>query len=331
MISSLGLRLPAFWRRRGALNRLLWPAAALYAGVAAARRLAYRRGPLTAERLPVPVLVVGNLTVGGAGKTPLAIRLVEILRDIGCRPGVVSRGYGGLPSRHPRLVTPQDDPRIVGDEPLLIARRTRSPVAVCARRVAAAQLLIERAGCTLIVADDGLQHYALARDVEIAVVDGETRLGNGWCLPAGPLREPPGRLHEADFVVCHGGRAGPGETLMTLTPTGLCRVSDFGAEGTPADLRGRRVHAVAGIGRPERFFATLRELGAQLIEHPFPDHHRFTAADLDFADGLPVVMTEKDAVKCSGFADARCLFLRVDARIEADFVERLVNRLPCND
>jgi tetraacyldisaccharide 4'-kinase len=327
MKNTLALRLPEFWQRRGVFNRLLWPASLLYACASTARRGAYRRGWLHAEHPPVPVLVVGNLTVGGAGKTPLVIRLVEIFRDIGCRPGVVSRGYGGLAVREPRLVGPESNPFEMGDEPVLIARRTGMPVAVCASRNAAARLLIGQQGCNLIIADDGLQHYALARDVEIAVLDGETRLGNGWCLPAGPLRETPHRLGEVGFVVCNGGQAGRGETKMTLAATALCRVSDFQADGELSELRGCSVHAVAGIGRPGRFFSTLRELGAQLIEHPFADHHRFTAADLNFQDDLPVVMTEKDAVKCSGFAGPRHLYLRVDARLESDFVETLVNRL----
>lgn len=326
MRNAIGLWLPEFWQRRGAMNRLLWPVSGLYAVVADARRRAYRRGWLKSVRLPAFVVVVGNLTAGGAGKTPLVIRLAEAFRDIGCRPGVVSRGYGGRTARAPRRVVPDSDPLEVGDEPALIARRTGMPVVVCARRADAARELIERLRCDVIIADDGLQHYALARDVEIAVVDGTTRLGNGWRLPAGPLRESPDRLTTVDFVVCNGGPAGPGESAMALVPTALCRVRDFSAVGSVSDLRGLRVHAVAGIGRPGRFFATLRDLGAETIEHPFPDHHRFTAADLDFHDDLPVVMTEKDAVKCNGFAGPRCLFLRVDARIESGFLERLINR-----
>lgn len=289
------------WYAQTPPPRFLRPLAALYGAVA--QGVAARR-KRQAVRLPAPVIVVGNLVLGGTGKTPFVMWLVETLRARGRKPGVVSRGYGGRTGRDPLRVTQHTDPARCGDEPALLARRLGVPVAVAPDRVAAARLLLDSGAADVIVADDGLQHYRLARDLEICVVDGARGLGNGALLPAGPLREPPARLSEVNFVVVNGG--GWRTALAPCVDLHLRlneAVSLRDGERRPlARFAGRRVHAVAGIGHPPRFFAALRAAGLQPIEHPFADHHRYAAADLAYDDGLPVLMTEKDAVKCLAFA-----------------------------
>jgi len=295
---ALADTLAAGWYGRGRVPWWCAPLARLYGAVTGLRRLAYRRGWLRSERLPVPVIVVGNLTAGGTGKTPLTLALVEALRARGHRPGVVSRGHGGR-QRDPMLLDERPDPAEVGDEPCLI-RAGGVPVAVGRDRPAAARLLLD-AGCDVIVADDGLQHYRLARDVEICVIDGTRRFGNGRLLPAGPLREPLARLRGVDFRVCNGGTAATGEVPMRLQGDSAQALSD-GREQPLDAFAGRRLHAVAAIGHPQRFFDSLRERGIEAVVHPFADHHAFVRADLDFGDQLPVLMTAKDAVKCRRLA-----------------------------
>jgi tetraacyldisaccharide 4'-kinase len=301
------------------------PLAALYGCVAAARRWLYRRGWLRSQRLPVPVLVVGNIVAGGTGKTPLAIALIEALRERGWKPGVVSRGYGGS-ATSPVLLDARADPAVVGDEPMLIRKRTDVPVAVGPKRVAAARLLLPQ-GVDVIVADDGLQHYALARDVEICVVDGVRRLGNGRLLPAGPLREPGVRLQEVDFVVDNGGESREGEIPMRLVLTDAISIANRARRVPLAHFSGNQVHAVAGIGHPARFFDALRAHGIEPIEQPFPDHHPHAASDFDFGDDRPVLMTEKDAVKCSSFARANWWHVPATAELPATFFDDLAARL----
>jgi tetraacyldisaccharide 4'-kinase len=302
----------ALWYGGHWLSHLLLPLAWLYAGVVGLRALAYRRGWLKSHRLEVPVIVVGNLTVGGTGKTPLVLWLVDFLRRRGRRPGIVIRGYGAAARDWPRLVPADGDPFELGDEPVLLARRGGVPVAAGPDRVAAARLILGRGGCDIIVADDGLQHYRLRRDLEIAVVDAARGLGNGRCLPAGPLRETASRLGKVDLVVCNGGPCAGGE-IMTLEPGQLVSLRDSGRTRDPAALRGRRVTAVAGIGNPARFFALLRRFGLHLDERPYPDHHRFTAEDAAGWPAGPVIMTEKDAVKCAAFAGEDHWYLPVEA------------------
>ncbi|HEX5960805.1 MAG TPA: tetraacyldisaccharide 4'-kinase [Rhodanobacteraceae bacterium] len=310
-------RPPAWWTL---------PPAALYGGVTGLRRRLYRGGVLQARRLPVPVLVVGNLTAGGAGKTPLVIALVEALRARGCRPGIVSRGYGGM-ARVPMQLAVQPDPAVVGDEPALIRLRTGAPVAVGAKRYAAARLLLGD-DVDVVIADDGLQHYALVRDIEVCVVDGVRRFGNGRLLPAGPLREPEARLHGVDFIVCNGGEPRAGEIPMSLSMGDAVALAGPARSQPLLAFAGRRVHAVAGIGHPPRFFDALRGLGMDVVEHPFPDHHRYTRDDFGFAgDGLPVMLTEKDAVKCGAFARPDWWSVPVSARLPDEFLDDLVGRL----
>lgn len=299
------------------------PLAVLYGTVTRLRRQLYRWGWLHAEALPAPVVVVGNISVGGTGKTPLTIALVEALRARGRRPGVVSRGHGG--DQHgPLLLKGSPDPARVGDEPCLM-HASGLQVAVGRDRPAAARLLLE-AGCDVIVADDGLQHYRLARDVEICVIDGMRRFGNGRLLPLGPLREPLTRLRGVDFRVCNGGVAEPGEVPMRLDGA-RAQALDSSESRSLTAFRGQRVHAVAGIGNPARFFDSLRSHGLTVIEHPFADHHAFVATDLDFGDGAPVLMTAKDAVKCCAFARSNCWSVPVRAELPSAFFDALDQRI----
>jgi tetraacyldisaccharide 4'-kinase len=290
------------------------PLSLAYGGVVRARRLAYAHHLRAARRIARPVVIVGNLTVGGTGKTPLVCWLACRLQERGYRPGIVTRGYGGS-AREPCLVGRAADPAQVGDEAVLLARRTALPVAIGRRRPAAAQLLVE-AGCDLIVGDDGLQHYALERDCELIVIDGDRRFGNGWLLPAGPLREGRERLGAADAVIVNGGRALlEGALSMRLEARHALGVRDRRERPLEA-FAGTRVHALAGIGHPERFFNMLRAHGIEVEGHPLLDHARIGPGDIRFADGAPVLMTEKDAVKCERFADERHWYVPVEARFD---------------
>jgi tetraacyldisaccharide 4'-kinase len=278
------------------------------------------------HRLPVPVVIVGNLTVGGTGKTPLVLAIAELARARGWRPAIITRGYGARSVHWPRVVGADDDPRQVGDEPLLLARRGLCPVVAGPDRVADGELAIHRYGCDLLLSDDGLQHYRLGRDLEIAVIDGARGLGNGRCLPAGPLREPRGRLATLDLVIENGGeRPGHRFQLVPGTVTSLCDPT----QGRPLDAyRGQRVTAVAGIGNPGRFFTMLRDHGILVDERPYPDHHPFTAGDLDDWGPGPVLMTEKDAVKCSRFAGTDRWMCPVSAVPDDAFIDALFAQLP---
>ncbi|MFC5580019.1 tetraacyldisaccharide 4'-kinase [Rhodanobacter terrae] len=315
--------LESAWYAGGRAPWWTWPLAALYGGVIGLRSGLYRAGIWRSVRLPAPVIVIGNLSVGGTGKTPLTIAVAAALRARGYRPGVVSRGYGGS-RREPLLLGDAPDPAQVGDEPCLI-HASGMPVAVGRDRPAAARLLLD-AGCHVLLADDGLQHYRLARDVEICVIDGVRRFGNQRLLPAGPLREPLSRLRQVDLRVCNGGIAEDGEYLMQLRGGDVVALSD-GRVQSLASFRGQRVHAVAAIGNPQRFFDSLRAAGILPIEHSFADHHGFAVAELDFADGLPVLMTDKDAVKCRCFAQPHWWRVPVQADLPQAFYEALDERL----
>lgn len=297
-------RVESLWYRPAPAPAALMPLAALYGRIADA--LAARR-KAAAVKLPVPVIVIGNISVGGTGKTPLTLWCIDLLRELGWCPGVISRGYGGRAPCYPLRVTAATDPRHCGDEPALIARCTGVPLAVAPDRVAAAQLLIDSGEVDILIADDGLQHYRLARDLEFCVIDGARGLGNGARLPAGPLREPAERLAEVDLVVINGALAVP---LPALAVAPVCMRLELGTARALGDRSTRalatfaqgRVNAVAGIGNPQRFFDALAAQGLDVIPHPLPDHHCYAEVELAFGDGLPVLMTEKDAVKCTGFA-----------------------------
>ncbi len=329
-------RLVAAWYapRPTAIALLLVPLAAAFALLSAVRRALYRAGVLKTQRLPVPVVVVGNITAGGSGKTPLTAALSRALAERGWHPGIVSRGHGrSLDDGTPIVVAPDADPAWVGDEPLLLAR-TGIPVVVARDRVAAGRtLLAAHPECDVIVADDGLQHYRLHRDVEIAVVDTARGLGNGWPLPVGPLREPRSRLDEVDAVVAlvtpgaPAPRLVPNAWIMTLEGATFHRIGASAMTQPASVFTGLGVHAVAGIGNPERFFSHLSAMGIRAIGHAFPDHHRFVAADLALPGARAILMTEKDAVKCSAFADARCWYLPVRAHVDPALVERVEEKL----
>lgn len=305
---------------------LLLPFMLVFALLVWLRSFAYRFNLLRSIAMPVPVIVVGNLTVGGTGKTPLVLWLVEFLRGEGYRPGIISRGYGSRASQ-PQPVTATSDPVFVGDEPVLLARRAQCPVWVCARRVdAASALLAAHPECNVLISDDGLQHYRLRREIEIVVVDGQRRYGNSLMLPAGPLREPVSRLDRADAIVINGGSIAPGQYSMQLTGALFRNLRD-GSAATVADFAGKRLHAIAGIGYPPRFFAHLRQLGLAIVEHAFPDHHAFKPADLQFENADAILMTEKDAVKCAAFAPRNSWVLAVDAEVDAALGYKVLEKL----
>jgi len=310
----------------------LMPLSVVFGWVAALHRWLFRIGILRVESLPVPVVVVGNVTAGGTGKTPLVLWLTAELRRRGRHPGIVTRGYGGT-GPEPAPVMSGSDPALCGDEPVLLARRAACPVWRGRDRAAAARaLLAAHPECDVILSDDGLQHHRLARNVEIAVVDGTLGLGNGWLLPAGPLREPLSRLARCDIVVVKEPRrpalAVPANAVaMRLAPGRWQRLDDPTVTLDGAAFAGRRVHAVAGIGVPEQFFATLAALGVDVVPHPFPDHHAYREADLDFADDAPIAMTEKDAVKCAAFATARMWVLPVDATLDGSIADLILQTL----
>ncbi len=305
---------------------MLLPSSWLYCLLVLLRRALYRLRLRRVVRVSVPVIVVGNITVGGTGKTPLVLWLTSFLKEKGYRPGVVSRGYGGRVSKWPVRVQENSSPAEVGDEPVLLARRGTCPVMVGLNRASAAEALVREHDCNVVVSDDGLQHYALARDVEIAVIDGNRRFGNGHCLPAGPLREPIGRLRQVHARVTNG-RPDIDEFGMEFAEICFRRVASPNVERPVNAFAGQRVRAIAGIGDPERFFEQLRRLEIEPLEHPFPDHHRFQPGDVRFEDQIAVIMTEKDAVKCEPFVDDRHWYLAVEARPEPNFGAFVLNLL----
>ena len=329
-------RLTELWYRDTARPSLLQPLSWLYAGVTQARRGAYARGWLRTCGVDKPVVVVGNLTVGGTGKTPLVIWLARQLTDRGLKVGIVSRGYRRAVSAL-RVVRSDSSWLEVGDEPLLVQRRTGCATVVARDRVAGARVLVA-GGVDVVIADDGLQHLRLARDCEIVVIDGVRGFGNGRVLPAGPLREPISRLDNADAVVVNGAAehaslvraAAPvkaGALQMTLVAGEAHRLDGQGAPQPLESFRGQRLHAVAGIGNPARFFRELRARGLDIIEHPFRDHHAFAAGDVAFADQLSVLMTEKDAVKCRAFGNPRHWYVPVAAEFSVAHTRELLDRV----
>lgn len=305
--------LVAAWYRGSPWLTFLRPLEFLFRGLAALRRGMYRWGFKGAWRSPKPVVVVGNITVGGTGKTPIVIALVEYLQANGVNPGVVSRGYGATNSVFPHAVREQSSAADCGDEPLLIYRRTGCPCVVSPARVSAVQHLLANFDVDIVLSDDGLQHYALARDLEIAVLDEERGVGNGWCLPAGPLREPAERLNEVDYILYRGSE--DAENGVPYTAESLVSLSSGESQAiSPAQL-GEEVHAVAGIGQPSQFFQSLERSGFRVTGHAFADHHKFVAEDFAQLLGKPIIMTEKDAVKCHDLVDTQAWYVRISARL----------------
>ena len=308
------------WYRWTPWHVVLLPLSLLFWLLSTLRRSLYRLGWLASTQLNAPVIVVGNISVGGAGKTPLVIALVALLKEQGYRPGIISRGYLGRGTL-PRPVRSDSDPIEVGDEPVLLALKTACPVWVGQDRVEAGMALLgSHPEVNVIVSDDGLQHYRLRRDVEIVVIDAERWFGNGQLLPAGPLREPPLRLKQADVVVINGWLPGAPlqrrEFTMQLVGELFYNLRNPSLRARPEIFAGQTVHALAGIGYPQRFFKHLKKLGLRFSEHPFPDHHGFTPRDLPFHESDVILMTEKDAVKCADFAGDNVWVLPVEAKLD---------------
>ncbi len=318
---SFSDRLQRAWYQGHPALRLLAPLELLYRRVVEAKRRRFLEGASEAYRAPVPVIVVGNITVGGTGKTPLILWLIEHCRARGLRVGVVSRGYGASPPSLPWRVRPEQSAQQSGDEPLLIVQRTGVPLMIDPDRPRAVRRLLESEPLDLILCDDGLQHYRLARDLELVLIDAARGLGNGRCLPAGPLREPAARLDTVDAVLLNGAHADSADGYaFALQPSALVELRS--GERWPLDHfpPGQQLHAVAGIGNPQRFFATLEALHWRPIPHAFADHAAYAPEQLNFSPELPLVMTEKDAVKCRAFAPSGWSYLQVQASPSATFV-----------
>ena len=320
MTAGLEHRVNRLWYGGSPFYRILLPVTWLFMAVVRVRRWAFKVSIFRSQRVEAPVIVVGNIAVGGTGKTPVTLWLAAALKEKGFRPAIVSRGYGGSPGDRPQVVDADSEPSVVGDEALLLAARGEFPVIVHPDRVAAANTAID-AGADVVVSDDGLQHYRLARDFEIAVVDGERGLGNGAMLPAGPLREPASRLADVDAVLVQEQRdTGAGILRRTtdrqplafsLQPTSVTRLDGSEARGIE-HFAGATVHAIAGIGHPERFFRLLESCAIRVNRHPLPDHATIEPGDIAFDDGLPVLMTQKDAVKCRWLDTSNCWYVVVD-------------------
>ena len=320
------------WYGNNVLTVLLLPLSWVFGSVARRRRQTYldQVAANTIWRPPVPVIVVGNISVGGTGKTPVVIALLEYLQSLGYQPGVVARGYGAKPDTVPLLLQADTPASQCGDEPLLVHRRTGCPVVIDPDRPRAVRHLLQHCACDVIISDDGMQHYALYRDIELAVVDTERGLGNRHYLPAGPLREAPERLATVDAVLLNGGGelAGvPDAFGFTLQATSCFQLTT-GQRLQPEALGQQEpMHALAGIGNPARFFSTLTSLGFEIIPHEFPDHFAYARQDIDYKDNKNIIMTEKDAVKCVGIADDRHWYLAVNAVFGEAFLSWLQQRL----
>lgn len=318
---KLADRLLGAWYQGHRALILLRPLEWLYRAVVQRKRDRFLAGKSDTYRAPVPVLVVGNITVGGTGKTPMILWLIDYCRGKGLRVGVISRGYGAQPSSWPWLVQASDTAEQAGDEPLLLVQRSGVPLAIAPNRPQAAQALLQAQPLDLLLSDDGLQHYRLARDLELVLIDHARGLGNGHCLPAGPLREPVERLASVDAVLCNGAEQDNQQGYaLQLKPTCLVHLKTGRTVTLDHFPPGQKLHAVAGIGNPQRFFNTLQALHWQAIPHAFADHAQYSAESLAFADDLPVLMTEKDAVKCRAFAAEHWWYLAVDAQPSPAFV-----------
>lgn len=330
MTDTFAARITNAWYQRRIWLWLLLPFSALFYLISTLRRMLYQQNLVHRWRAPVPVIVVGNITVGGTGKTPLVTAVVAALRQRGYKPGIISRGYGSQAPAYPFAVGIDTPPEHSGDEPLLLAKTTGVPVVIDADRSRAAQYLLAHHDCTVIISDDGLQHYRLQRDIEIAVVDGAREFGNRFVLPAGPLREPVSRLKHVHFCVVNGG-----STLQTPAPTFTMQLDGHTfincATGEHRESSGwpesMPLNAVAGIGHPERFFNTLRGLGLTFAVQAFADHHHYCPADFSFAGEQTVLMTEKDAMKVAGFVRPNWWYLPVQASLPAEFFQQLCAKL----
>lgn len=311
------------WYKEMYISSALMPLSMLYDDVIRFRRFLYKKGFYKKTKLPAPIIIVGNITVGGTGKTPLTLWLIKVLKEEGFKPGIISRGYGGKAEDWPQWVDEKSQPELVGDEAVLMAKKAGCSIAVGPERVKAAQMLLDQSDCDVIVSDDGLQHYALERDIEIVVIDGERRFGNGYTLPCGPLREQVTRLQQVDLVIVNGIAEEENEFSMTME--GDVVVNLVTKEGKPLnEFSTISCHALAGIGNPKRFFSLLERKGMNIESHAFQDHHQFIEEDINFDDDKPVLMTEKDAVKCFGFATEKHWYLPIKAHPQQQFKDKLL-------
>lgn len=323
-------RLQHHWYVITPLHLLLYPLSLIFRALVSLRHFLYRSGVFASPKFHVPIVIIGNISVGGTGKTPLTLWLAQQLIDDGWHPAIISRGYrrSNTTSDSPRPVEVDDLPDEVGDEPLLMAQRKLCPVWIGRDRPAVASaLLLAHPECDIILSDDGLQHYRLHRDAEIAVIDGARRFGNGMLLPAGPLREPVSRLNDVDAIVVNGGTTQVEEFAMSLQGTRFHNLLNPEIVVSANDLKTQRLQAIAGIGHPQRFFDHLQQLGLQCTTQAFSDHHDFTAADLDFIDADAILMTEKDAVKCAAFATEKHWVLRVDAQVDSALAQLIIKKV----
>ena len=323
------------WQKRGLWAWLTLPLSSLLCLIAGIRRYAYQAGWKRQQQLKVPVIVVGNIRVGGAGKTPLVAAIANFLGEQGYQLGIISRGYKGEAPTWPQFVSPDSDPRLVGDETVMLAQQTGCPVIAGPERPLSAQQLIDQHGCDVIISDDGFQHFKLHRDIDIVVIDAARGLGNRWCMPSGPLRESPSALKFADMQVLNGdthqpikGSAEPRYYAMQLQ-AGLPYAMQ---NRTPCDnlaqLKQTPLHAIAGIGHPQRFFDMLRNMGFSIIEHSYPDHHSYTGQDVDFADSLAMITTEKDAIKLRRIETKRAAWVMpVHAQTDPTFSTDILDML----
>jgi len=320
--SWLQRRLESIWYEDALGKQLLYPLELFYRALAYVDRYIKKARPV---RHSLPVIVVGNISIGGTGKTPLVVYLCKLLKKAGYSPGVVTRGYGGKAAHWPLMVSANSNPVEVGDESVLMAQRTNVPIVAGPNRNHDIELLLAQTNVDVVLSDDGLQHYRLQRDIEIAVIDQIRGLGNQRCLPAGPLREPVKRLYQCDFVVVNETESAA-EYSMQLNARFVNRLNS-GVQRPLLAWKAETVHAVTGIGHPSRFFQMLRSCGLYVIEHSFPDHYLFKESDIVFDDELPVLMTEKDAVKCRLFADNQHWFVPVSAVLNEDFSHDLLTKL----
>lgn len=312
-----------FWYEPHPFRVLLLPLMLLFYLLSGIRRWLYQTGVLETKQSPVPLIVVGNITVGGTGKTPLVIWLAQHLRSLGYKPGIVCRGYGGKAPHWPQQVSEDSDPAMVGDEAVLLAMRTSCAVWAGPDRPAAVQALLHETACDLVISDDGLQHYAMDRDLEILVIDGQRGFGNGYLLPAGPLREPVGRLRTVDLVISNGSWRKDIPQMQMVKPRLVPLQHPQQQSQSLNRFEGQQVHALAGIGNPEKFFKMLEQHGIKPVRHEFPDHHDFVSEDLQFNPGLPILMTDKDGVKCKHLLHGDSWVVRIDAQPDDNFIKRL--------
>ena len=322
------MSIESFWYKKTALSWLLWPLSLVFGGLVRLRRLLYALGVIRVVRFPVTVVVVGNISVGGTGKSPLIVHLAQLLRRQGLKVGLVARGYGGRSPAWPCKVTKDSDPALVGDEAVMLVKSTQCPMFVSPSRVQAVAALLKHASLDVVLSDDGLQHYALGRDIEIAVVDSVRYFGNGFLLPAGPLRESKKRLEQTDFVIFNGAALSDDGYTMRLSIDCAYQLKT-GCVKKLSELRGKKIIAVAGIGHPQRFFSSLESSGLTFDQRVFPDHHVFVSTDLRCQPDEIILMTEKDAVKCVNFdnvTDLWCVPATVEtsANFKADLYARLI-------